>query len=61
MSEIKSGKQILDDFFNELSNLKSVNPELIKTLSDLYQNNKFTDAQVKQALQSLRSKNESKN
>lgn len=60
MNAIKSGKQILDEFFNDLPRLTSVSPELIRELSDLYQNNKFTDSQVKQTLQLLRSKNESK-
>ena len=48
--KVKSGKEILDDFFNGIE-------DIAKMLSELYQNDKLTDINVKNELQKLRDGN----
>jgi hypothetical protein len=53
---IKSGKDILDDFFKNIENIENIDKSVAKSLRDLYQAGKFTDANVKNSLQQLREK-----
>lgn len=59
--KVKSGKEILEDFFLNISNIDNVNKELAEALSNLYQQGKLTDANVKNELQKLRDKDANKN
>lgn len=52
--KVKSGKEILDDFFNEIEEIENVDTDIAKMLSELYQNDKLTDTNVKNELQKLR-------
>ncbi|PHQ27716.1 hypothetical protein [Leeuwenhoekiella nanhaiensis] len=52
--KVKSGKEILDDFFNEIEEIQDVDIDIAKMLSELYQNDKLTDTNVKNELQKLR-------
>jgi len=52
--KVKSGKEILDDFFNEIEEIENVDVDIAKMLSELYQNDKLTDTNVKNELQKLR-------
>jgi hypothetical protein len=52
--KVKSGKEILDDFFNEIEEIENVDVDIAKILSELYQNDKLTDTNVKNELQQLR-------
>ncbi|WP_026837019.1 hypothetical protein [Gillisia sp. JM1] len=52
--KVKSGKEILDDFFNEIDEIENVDVDIAKMLSELYQNDKLTDTNVKNELQKLR-------
>ena len=56
--KVKSGKEILDDFFNDIEEIKNVDTVIAKMLSELYQNDKLTDTNVKNELQKLRDGNE---
>lgn len=56
---IKSGKEILDDFFKEILDNESIDKKLAATLADLYDQGKFTDSAVKNALYTLRNQNAS--
>jgi hypothetical protein len=56
MENVKSGKQILDDFFNEIENLPNVDKDIAKLFATLYSQNKFTDVNIKNELQKLREK-----
>jgi len=56
MENVKSGKLILDDFFNEIENLPSIDKEIAQLLATLYSQNKFTDVNIKNELQKLREK-----
>jgi flagellin-specific chaperone FliS len=59
--KVKSGKEILDDFFNDINDIPDVDKEIAEMLSDLYQNGKLTDVNVKNELQKLREKDVDKN
>ena len=52
--KVKSGKEILDDFFNEIEKIENIDADIAKILSELYQNDKLTDTNVKNELQKLR-------
>ncbi len=52
--EVKSGKEILDNFFNEIEEIENVDKDIVKMLSKLYQEDKLTDTNVKNELQKLR-------
>lgn len=51
---VKSGKEILDDFFNRIEKIENVDSEIAKLLERLYQEDKLTDTNVKNELQQLR-------
>jgi hypothetical protein len=55
--KVKSGKEILDDFFNGIEEIENVDTDIAKMLSELYQNDKLTDTNVKNELQKLRDGN----
>jgi hypothetical protein len=55
--KVKSGKEILDDFFNGIEEIENVDTDIAKMLSELYQNDKLTDTNVKNELQKLRDDN----
>lgn len=55
---VKSGKEILDDFFNSLDTFKEVDDDILSMLVDLYNEGKLTDTNLKNELQNLREKNE---
>lgn len=58
---VKSGKEILDDFFAEILNIPDVDSAIAQSLADLYGQGKLTDTNVKNALQKLREQNDNKN
>jgi tRNA(Phe) wybutosine-synthesizing methylase Tyw3 len=51
---VKSGKEILDDFFNGIEKIENVDSDIAKMLDRLYQDDKLTDTNVKNELQKLR-------
>jgi len=55
-TNIKSGKQILDDFFDSLYQLDKVDNNITEILIKLYQQGKLTDVNLKNELQTLRDK-----
>lgn len=57
VDKVKTGKEILDDFFNGIGEIQNVDADIAKKLSELYQNNKLTDINVKNELQKLRDGN----
>ncbi|MCB0537498.1 MAG: hypothetical protein KDE33_08210 [Bacteroidetes bacterium] len=54
---VKSGKEILDDFFNGIEKIENIDSEIAKMLERLYQEDKLTDTNVKNELQKLRDGN----
>jgi hypothetical protein len=55
--KVKSGKEILDDFFDGIEEIENVDNDIAKMLSKLYQEDKLTDTNVKNELQKLRDGN----
>lgn len=51
---VKSGKEILDDFFNGIEKIENVDSDIAKKLERLYQEDKLTDTNVRNELQKLR-------
>ncbi len=58
--KVKSGKEILDDFFMEISNIENVDKDISTILYELYKENKLTEKAVINKLEELR-KNGSQN
>ncbi len=58
--KVKSGIEILDEFFEEIKELDNVDSSIAESLSQLYKQGKLTDANVKNMLQNLRESNENK-
>ncbi|MDT0650924.1 hypothetical protein [Autumnicola edwardsiae] len=52
--KVKSGKEILDDFFENIGTIENVDPEIAKMLNKLYNDDKLTDTNFKNELQTLR-------
>jgi hypothetical protein len=55
-NKVKSGVEILEDFFTNISKIENVDIKLAESLASLYQNQKLTDTNVKNELQKLRDK-----
>lgn len=56
-NKVKSGKEILDEFFKEIESIENVDKNIAQSLAALYQQDKLTDANVKNELQKLREQN----
>jgi len=59
-TKVKSGKEILNDFFDNIEEIENVNKDIAKMLVYLYQNDKLTDTNVKNELQKLREQDDNK-
>lgn len=55
---VKSGKEILDEFFTGIESIENVDPNIAALIRQLYDEDKLTDANVKNELQRLRTENE---
>ncbi|WP_284651337.1 MULTISPECIES: hypothetical protein [Flavobacterium] len=51
---VKSGEEIVNDFFNSIEEIKGVDANIAKMLATLYKEGKLTDINVKNELQKLR-------
>ena len=60
-NKVKSGKEILDDFFTNISKIQNVDKGLAESLSNLYNQGKLSDTNVKNELSNLREKDANKN
>jgi hypothetical protein len=60
-NKVKSGKEILDDFFTNISKIKNVDKGLAESLGNLYEQGKLTDTNLKNELSKLRDKDANKN
>lgn len=56
MENVKSGKQIVDDFFNGIENLPNIDKDIAQLFAALFSQNKFSDVNIKNELQKLREK-----
>lgn len=56
--EIKSGKEILDEFFQEIQNMPDVDENVIRVIVELYQSDKLSERNLANALLELREKSD---
>ena len=54
MDEIKSGKEILEDFFNTVDEIPGVDKEIAGVLKELYNDDKLSNKNLSNALFQLR-------
>lgn len=52
--KIKSGKDVVDEFFAEILNVEGVDQETVEKLVELYEENKLTDSYIQNALEELK-------
>ena len=60
-NKVKSGKEILDDFFTNISKIKNVDKGIAESLANLYNQDKLSDTNLKNELSNLREKDADKN
>ncbi len=51
--KIKSGKEVIDEFFSEIYNIKNIDEKTVKSLISLYGEGKFTDKNIQNKLDEL--------
>ena len=51
--EIKSGKDVIDEFFSEIYNIDNVDEKTVDALVSLYGEEKLTDKNIQNALEDL--------
>lgn len=54
--KLKSGNEILEEFFAEIGVLENVDEKIVKSLQALYNDDKFTERNILNALTDLRAK-----
>lgn len=52
-NKIKSGKEVIDEFFSEIYNIENVDENTVESLIALYSEGKFTDKNIQNALDEL--------
>lgn len=52
--KIKSGREVIDEFFAEIQNVEGVNEKTVNKLVELYSNGKLTDSSIQNALEELK-------
>ena len=60
-NNVKSGKEILDDFFEEISSIENVDKKIAELLQELYANGKLTDKNVANELRKIRNEDGNEN
>jgi len=51
--KIKSGKNVIDEFFKEIMNIEGVDKRTVEKLTSLYSEGKFTDTNIQNAMEQL--------
>ena len=51
--EIKSGKEVIDEFFAEIMNIEGVDEKTVEKLTSLYSEGKLTDTNIQNAIGQL--------
>jgi hypothetical protein len=57
-NQIKSGKEILDDFINEISGDVTLDQRIVQKITELYRAEKLTEKNLSNALLQLREEND---
>jgi len=53
-NKIKSGQEVLDEFFNEISKIEALDQEISKVLVNLYREDKLTNTNLSSELTRIR-------
>ena len=59
--KVKSGKEIVDDFFKHITEIENVDTTIANSLAELYNQEKLTDKNVVNELQKIRQENGNEN
>lgn len=51
---IKSGKEVIDEFFSEILNIEGVDDKTVELLVQLYGDDKLTDTNIQNGLEELK-------
>lgn len=51
--EIKSGKEVIDEFFAEIMNIEGVDKKTVEKITSLYSEGKLTDINIQNAMEQL--------
>lgn len=51
--KIKSGKEVIDEFFSEIYNIENIDEKTVESLVSLYGEGKFTDKNIQNKLDEL--------
>lgn len=51
---IKSGKEVIDEFFSEILNIEGVDEKTVEMLVQLYGDDKLTDTNIQNGLEELK-------
>ena len=54
--QIKSGQEILNDFFTHITDIEGVDQEVVKTIIKLYKEGKLTNINISNELSRIREK-----
>jgi len=52
--QIKSGKEVIDDFFAEILNVEGTDESTVNKLIELYSERKLTDSNIQNAMEELK-------
>ena len=52
--ELKSGKQIVDEFFSNIENISGLDQKIVQLLKTLYSENKLTKKNIEAKLEAIR-------
>jgi len=58
MNEIKSGKELCDNFFDQLVERKDIDSRVASSIKDLYSKKQLTTDRIRKALKTLRQENQ---
>jgi uncharacterized protein (UPF0335 family) len=59
--EVKSGQEILDDFFESIESIEGVDSKISEMISNIYKEGTLTEAKIKNELQQLRIQEQNEN
>ncbi len=51
--EIKSGKEVIDEFFAEIMNIEGVDKKTVEKLTSLYSEGKLTDTNIQNVMEKI--------
>ena len=60
-TQVKTGKEIVAEYFKEIQELPGVDKEIIALITSLFNQDKLSDKNITNGLQALRNKNANKN